>query len=142
VFSFNFFFPPTLRRRRELGSLSDGNAHDPHPYYSEEHYNEMKQRYLLIGGGSEPRGTTTFDNCQFLNNSLTTDIMFPTLAQNGVVSVESSFVDVTMNNCLFKDNFFDRRRDGTVRFTINRSIVLKLKPGISKSVNTRYCIDT
>jgi hypothetical protein len=80
----------------------------------------MKKRALLIGGGSEPRVTTTFDNCQFLNNSLTTDSI-PGVSENGVLAVISSFADVTLNNCLFKDNFFDRRRDGTVRYTMIRT---------------------
>jgi hypothetical protein len=101
-----------------LGSTSDGNTkHDEHLYYSDTHYEEMKKRALLIGGGSEPRVTATFDNCQFLNNSLTTEEFISGFSQNGVVNVDSSFADVTMNNCLFKDNIFDRRRDGTVRYT-------------------------
>jgi hypothetical protein len=104
-----------------LGLTSVGNTkHDEHLYYSDTHYEEMKKRALLIGGGSEPRVTTTFDNCQFLNNSLTTDSI-PGVSENGVLAVISSFADVTLNNCLFKDNFFDRRRDGTVRYTMIRT---------------------
>jgi hypothetical protein len=91
--------------------------HNLHPYYSDTRYGEMKKRALLIGGGSEPRVTTTFDNCQFLNNSLTTDNFLPQIAENGVLAILSSFADVTMNNCLFKDNSFFDRRDGTVRYT-------------------------
>jgi hypothetical protein len=91
--------------------------HNLHPYYSDTRYGEMKKRALLIGGGSEPRVTTTFDSCQFLNNSLTTDISIPLIAQNGVLQISSSFADVTLKNCLFKDNFFDFRRDGPVRYT-------------------------
>jgi hypothetical protein len=100
-----------------LHSSSDSKARDLHPFYIDTSSEEMKKRALLIGGGSEPRVTTTFDNCQFLNNSLTTDILIPQIAENGVLAVISSFADVTLNNCLFKDNFFDRRRDGTVRYT-------------------------
>jgi hypothetical protein len=89
-----------------------------HPYYSDTHYEAMKKRSLLIGGGSEPRGTTLFDNCQFLNNSLTTDITILPFAQNGLIDISSSFVDLTMNNCLVKDNFFTFRRDVQVRYAI------------------------
>jgi hypothetical protein len=81
-----------------------------------EEIEEMK-RSLLIGGGSVPRVTTIFENCQFLNNSLTQNIEFPLIAQNGVVKINSAFSDVTMVNCLFKDNYFDARA-GLVRFTI------------------------
>jgi hypothetical protein len=99
-----------------LDSSSDSNARDLHPFYFDASSEEMKKRALLIGGGSEPRVTTTFDNCQFLNNSLTTDSI-PGVSQNGVLAVISSFADVTLNNCLFKDNNFDYSSDGTVRYT-------------------------
>ena len=112
VFSFDFYLPPTLRRQ-----LSSNGVRLPSWMHQVSlDHEELKKRSLLIGGGSEPRVTTSFENCQFLNNSLTTDIQFPLIAQNGVIQVSSAFADVSMNNCLFRDNNFDFRL-GKVRST-------------------------
>ena len=114
LFIFSFYLPATLRRQ-----LSSNDAKLPSwMHQAAADHEELKKRALLIGGGSEPRVTTAFENCQFLNNSLTTNIVYPLLAQNGVVNVLSAFADVSMTNCLFRDNFYDLRRDGPVRCDI------------------------
>ena len=111
VVSFDFYIPATLRRQL----TSDGAQLPSWMHQAAADHEELKKRALLIGGGSEPRVTTAFENCQFLNNSLTTEIEIPLLAQNGVMRVNSAFSDVSITDCLFRDNFYDFRRDGPVR---------------------------
>jgi hypothetical protein len=78
------------------------------PKVREQRLRESNGRSLLIGGGSEPRVTLLLDQVQFLNNSLTTTVLFPTLVANGLVDINTKFADVTMTECLFKDNYFPR----------------------------------
>ena len=68
-------------------------------------------RALLIGGGSEPRLTLLLDRVQFLNNSLARKLSIPSLASNGPFDIVTSFADVTVSNCLFKDNYYPYSRD-------------------------------
>jgi hypothetical protein len=79
---------------------------------------DMKDRSLLIGGGSEPRETLLLNNVQFLNNSLTPNIEIPSLAVNGPLDIFTAFTDVTVNNCLFKDNYYPRSQTIFVRNVI------------------------
>ena len=58
-----------------------------------------------------PRTKALFDRCQFLNNTMTYNVEYPTLLHNGPMAIVSSFADVTMNECLFKDNYHEFRRD-------------------------------
>ena len=72
-------------------------------------------RSLLIGGGSEPRETMLLDGVQFLNNSLIPEILSTGIANNGPFEISTQFSDVTMTNCLFKDNYYPLSRDIAVR---------------------------
>jgi hypothetical protein len=76
------------------------------PKVREQRLREMDDRSLLIGGGSEPRSSVFLDRVQFLNNALTTDFKFITLVSNGLIESVSKFADLTMTECLFKDNRF------------------------------------
>jgi hypothetical protein len=87
-------------------------------HLSQNQYN----RQLLIGGGSEPRSTIHFDRCQFVNNSLTDDIIFPTLASNGPINIVSSFADVTITNSLFKDSYYEFNRQIAVSTVQGQSL--------------------
>lgn len=73
----------------------------------------MTKRSLLIGGGSEPRNTVSFENCQFINNARTETSPFVS-SINGVFSVISEFVDVTISDSLFEDNNYPFIYDGPV----------------------------
>jgi hypothetical protein len=86
-------------------------------------------RKLLIGGGSEPRLTLLLSRVQFLNNSLTRKITFPSLASNGPFDIFTAFADVTVSNCLFKDNYYPFSR------TIAVSLPRKRLPRIQE-----YCL--
>jgi len=66
----------------------------------------------MVGG--QPRQAVVFDKCEFRNNTLTTDVEFKFLAQNGVLTVFSHQTDVTLTDCLFKNNRFRTRTDGPV----------------------------
>jgi hypothetical protein len=85
------------------------------PQLREERTDNMKDRVLLIGGGSEPRETLLFDNVQFLNNSLISEIIYPGLAANGIIDIFTQFSDVTVKDCLFKDNYYPYSRPIFVR---------------------------
>ena len=112
------YIAPTLRRRTRVLAGDDNFDYkqdfinfmkDPELRKSRER--GMKDRSLLIGGGSEPRETLLFDRVQFLNNSLIPEILYPSLATNGPVEILTQFSDVTMTNCLFKDNYYPRSRE-------------------------------
>jgi hypothetical protein len=64
------------------------------------------------------RSVVLFDRCQFLNNRMTENVEYPTLLSNGPLDIVSSYADVTVNECLFKNNFHDFRRDYKVRTDI------------------------
>lgn len=111
-----FGFAPTLRRTRQLTSSSDDKLNLVEEYIqfrksSDEHSHEM-ERSLMVGG--QPRQTVVFDKCEFRNSTLTTDEEFKFLAQNGVLTVLSHQTDVTLTDCLFKNNRFRTRTDGPV----------------------------
>lgn len=71
----------------------------------------MNDRALLIGGGSEPRLTLILDRVQFLNNTLTSKLTIPSLAANGPFDIFTAFADVTVSQCLFKDNNYPYSRE-------------------------------
>jgi hypothetical protein len=127
--AFLYYNPPTLRRRVRGLSWSSENEEKfdfkkdffqflKDPKVREQRVLEMHDRSLLIGGGSEPRSTVFLDRVQFLNNSLTNNITFPTLVGNGLINIITKFADVTMTECLFKDNRFPYARVHVSRVSI------------------------
>jgi hypothetical protein len=67
---------------------------------------DSNDRSLLIGRGSEPRVSVLLDRVQFLNNSLTKKIAIPAIVSNGVIELASAYTDLTVKECLFKDNYY------------------------------------
>ena len=110
------YIPPTLRHNRVLGS----DAAD-HFDYRSDFMNFLKDpelqqqrkhdRALLIGGGSEPRLTLLLDRVHFLNNSLASKLVYPSLSSNGPFEIVSAFADVTFSQCLFQDNNYPYSRE-------------------------------
>ena len=65
----------------------------------------MNDRSLLIGGGSEPRLTLKLSGVQFLKNRFAVrNYWYYSLATNGLFDIATAFADVTLSDCLFKDN--------------------------------------
>ena len=130
-----FYLPPTLRRHnRILGKFDyqqDYMNFIKDPQLREERMRSMKDRSLLIGGGSEPRETLLLDKCQFLNNSLTPNILIPSFAANGVVDIFTAFTDLIVKDCLFKDNYYPYSRTVNVRKLIVIAMHIKKKTQLS-----------
>lgn len=74
----------------------------------------LERMRTLEDGEAVSRSVTLFDRCQFLNNTMTYDVIYPSLLNNGPLAIISSFADVTVNECVFKDNFHEFRRDHEV----------------------------
>jgi hypothetical protein len=117
VFQVALYIPPTLRRHNRILSSDDKFDYRQDyinfikdPQLRESRTNDMMDRSLLIGGGSEPRETLLLDKVQFLNNSLAPEILIPSLAVNGPVDIFTAFSDVTVKDCLFKDNYYPYSR--------------------------------
>jgi hypothetical protein len=119
------YIPPTLRRRNRILSSNDKFDYRQDyinflkdPQLRETRTHGAKDRLLLIGGGSEPRETLVLDTVQFLNNSLTSKIEIPSLAVNGPLDIFTAFSDVTVKDCLFKDNYYPYSRPIFVRILV------------------------
>ena len=116
------YIPPTLRRRTRMLAGDDKFDYKQDflnflkdPELQKSRQQEKNDRSLLIGGGSEPRETLFLDGVQFLNNSLIPEILYPSLASNGPLEIITQFSDVIMTNCLFKDNYYPRSGEISVR---------------------------
>jgi hypothetical protein len=113
-----YYIPPTVRRELTTSTEQDrkDNRDDfvrflTNPHLQLERMQNMDERALQTVG----RTTVLFDRCQFINNTMTYDVVYPSLLHNGAMAILSSFADVTVNECLFKDNFYEFRRDHEVR---------------------------
>jgi hypothetical protein len=128
VFNFLYYEAPKLRRDRLLRS-SEATTELERMEQRNEFFRFLKEpklqmdltrnineRTLQTNSTSTARTKAFFDRCQFLNNTLTQNILYAGLAQNGPLTIASSLADVTMSECLFKDSFHEYRSDGIVRF--------------------------
>ena len=116
------YLPPTLRRHNRILSSDDKFDYQQDyikfikdPELRAARMRDIHDRSLLIGGGSEPRETLILDNVQFLNNSLTSDLEFPSLGANGPVDLATAFTDLIVKDSLFKDNYYPFSRRIIVR---------------------------
>jgi hypothetical protein len=112
---------PTSRRLRHLASVPEGNLNSVQEITrirSNEGELQQQGTRSLFNFGENPRTTILFDKCEFRNNSLIVDEDSKLFGYNGVFSVISRQADVTMTNCIFKDNRYELRRDGPVCCTV------------------------
>jgi hypothetical protein len=128
AFQFLYYVAPTLRRDRLLRSSESMSEQDKLDLKNDfmRFLKDPKLRLERMGNMDEDRTLQTtagavvsrtvalFHRCQFWNNTLTQNIDFPFLAANGAVKINTAFADVTMTECLFKDNVYEFRRDGEV----------------------------
>jgi hypothetical protein len=113
-----FYIPPTLHRNRLLKSLSNDDEvenfddlSDLMNFINDPKLQQQRQndRSLLIGGGSEPRLTLLLSRVQFVKNRMAGPLHSPSLATNSPLAIATAFADVTVSNCLFKDNYYPYR---------------------------------
>jgi hypothetical protein len=128
VLDFLYYEAPKLRRDRLLRSSESTTEQETmeqrneffrflkEPKLQMELIRNINERTLQTNSTSSARTKAFFDRCQFLNNTLTQNILYSGLAQNGPLTIASSLADVTMSECLFKDSFHEYRNDGIVRF--------------------------
>jgi hypothetical protein len=113
-----YYRPPAMRRNRQLGS-SDlpldplESVREYLRHLSDENV-RMEHMRMMLDLPIGDRSNATFDKCQFINNTLKAVSEFPTLTFNGVFRTSSSLADITMNECLFRDNFYGYRGDFNV----------------------------
>jgi hypothetical protein len=128
VLDFLYYEAPKLRRDRLLRSSESTTEQETmeqrneffrflkEPKLQMELIRNINERTLQTSSTSSARTKVFIDRCQFLNNTLTQNILYPGFAENGPLTIYSSLADVTMSECLFKDSFYEYRSDGIVRF--------------------------
>jgi hypothetical protein len=106
---------------RVLSSKIDEDKFDYRKDYA-DFLKDPHGRSLLTSGGSNPRTTLLLDRVQFLNNSLTSDIVFRSFVFNGPFNINTQFADVTMKACFFNGNNYPFTREFPVSHYIGVDI--------------------